>query len=207
MFTLRKPAASRIDTCLRLQRRLPFSYREAGATRDETTPGGYRSAVHRVCLGEGAETFARAREAIRGWKMFPSEFLQVCWPHAPIEPGSTVGILCRSLGLWSLHVCRIVYVVDESDRDVERFGFAYGTLPHHFECGEERFMVEWDHRDDRVWYDVRMFCHPTNWLARLGDSIVRRLQRKFGVLTKDAMQRAVAMNAMARAGAHCANET
>jgi uncharacterized protein (UPF0548 family) len=191
MFMLRKPAAKWIDGCLRLQRRLPFSYRDVGATRDGATPAGYRSAVHRVCLGEGAATFARAKEAIRGWKMFPQEFLHVCWPQSPIEPGSTVGILCRSYGLWSLLCCRIVYVVDEPERDVERFGFAYGTLPKHMESGEERFVVEWDHRDDRVWYEVRMFCRPPNWLARLVDPIVRRLQRKFGALTKEAMLRAV----------------
>jgi uncharacterized protein (UPF0548 family) len=193
MFTLRKPSADWIDACLRLQRRMPFSYRDVGATRNATTPAGYRSAVHRVCLGEGAETFARAQEAIRAWKMFPAEFLHVCWPHAPIEAGSTVGILCRSFGLWSLHACRIVYVVDEPAGTVERFGFAYGTLPRHLESGEERFMVEWDHADDRVWYEVRMFCRPSNWLARLGDPIARRLQQKFGMLTKVAMRRAVAL--------------
>jgi uncharacterized protein (UPF0548 family) len=27
---------------------------------------------------------------------------------------------------------------------VERFGFAYGTLPCHLVAGEERFQVEWD---------------------------------------------------------------
>jgi uncharacterized protein (UPF0548 family) len=201
MFMLRKPSSKWIDACLRLERRRPFAYREIGATNNGATPPGCRSAVHRVCLGEGAETFARAKDAIRGWKMFPTEFLHVCWPHAPIEVGSTVGILCRSFGLWSLHVCRIVYVVDEPAGSVERFGFAYGTLPRHMERGEERFVVEWDHCDNRVWYEVRMFCRPANWLARLGDPIVRRLQRKFGVLTKDTMLRAVAANSTPRAGA------
>jgi uncharacterized protein (UPF0548 family) len=108
--------------------------------------------------------------------------------------GSTVGVLCRSFGLWSLHVCRIVYVVEESNGLKDRFGFAYGTLPHHFERGEERFVVEHDHRDERVWYEVRMLCRPGHLLSRLGDPIVRRLQRKFGVLTKSAMRRAVALS-------------
>jgi uncharacterized protein (UPF0548 family) len=205
MFTFRKPAANWIDACLRLQRRLPFSYREVGATGNANLPAGFRSAVHRVSLGEGAETFARAKEAIRGWKMFPQEFLRVCWPQAPIEVGSTVGILCRSLGLWSLHACRIVYVVDELAGSVERFGFAYGTLPHHMESGEERFVVEWDHGDDRVWYEVRMFSRPANWLSWIGDAVVRHLQRKFGVLTKEAMLREVA-GSTPRAGALCAIE-
>lgn len=191
MFMLRKPSPKWIDACIRLQRRLPFSYRESGATRNGVTPSGFRSAVHRVCLGEGAETFNRAKDAIRAWRMFPPEFLEVCWPAAPIEVGSTVGILCRSLSLWSLNVCRIVYTVDERDGTAERFGFAYGTLPRHIECGEERFTVEWDRRDNRVWYEVRMFCRPANSIAWLLDPIVRRLQRRFGVLTKLAMSRAV----------------
>lgn len=198
MFMLRKPSPKWIDACLRLQRRLPFSYREAGATRNGVTPPAFRSAVHRVCLGAGGEVFDRAKEAIRTWRMFPPEFLEVCWPAAPIEVGSTVGILCRSWGLWSLHVCRIVYTVDERDETVERFGFAYGTLPRHIECGEERFTVEWDRRDNRVWYEVRMFCRPANWLARLVDPVVRRLQRRFGRLTKLAMARAVTETATTR---------
>jgi uncharacterized protein (UPF0548 family) len=198
MFMLRKPSPLRIDACLRLQGRLPFSYRYAGATRNSDSPPGFRGAVHRVCLGEGAETFQRAKQAIRDWRMFPPEFVEICWPDAPIVAGSTVGILFRTCGLWSLHVCRIVYMIDECDGSIERFGFAYGTLPQHIECGEERFMVEWDRRDDRVWYEVRMFCRPSSWLAWLIDPVVRRLQRRFGRLTKLAMLRAVAETATTR---------
>eukprot|EP00913_Durusdinium_trenchii_P005672 g5290.t1 len=46
--------------------------------------------------------------------------------------------MARLWGLWSLHACRIVEVVDEADRR----GFAYGTLPAHGETGEECFLVE-----------------------------------------------------------------
>ncbi len=123
--------------------------------------------------------------------MFPAQLVQICWPHAPIEVGSTVGILCRTWGLWSLHAARIVYVIDESNDDVDRFGFAYGTLPRHIESGEERFLVEWDRSDDGVWYEVRMFCQPGSWLAKRADPFVRYFQRKFGRLTKQAMLDAV----------------
>jgi len=192
MFMIRKPSRQWIDAVLRLQRRLPFAYREVGATRHGQKPTGYRGAVHRICLGEGAEVFAQAKEAIRAWRMFPPSFVELCWPDAPIEEESTVGVLCRTFGLWTFHVARIVYVVDDSDGPVERFGFAYGTLPRHFERGEERFLVEWDRSDNRVWYEVRMFCRPAHWIARLGDPIVRRLQRQFGQVTKQAMLDAVA---------------
>jgi uncharacterized protein (UPF0548 family) len=201
MFMFRKPTPQWIDAVLRVQRRLPFSYREAGATRNETVPDGYRCAVHRVYLGEGAEAFSRAKNAIGAWKMFPASLTEICWPGAPIEQGTTVGVLCRTFRLWTLHVCRIIYVVDESSGPVERFGLAYGTLQRHFERGEERFLVEWDHRDDRVWYEVRMFCRPANWFARLVDPLVRRLQRKFGRLTKEALLEAVATSATIRVAA------
>jgi uncharacterized protein (UPF0548 family) len=191
MFMLRKPSPNWIDAVLRLQRRLPFAYREVGATRDGKTPRAYRSAVHRACLGEGVEVFARAKQAIRSWRMFPHGFVDLCWPDVPIEAGSTVGVLCRTFGLWTFHVARIVYVIDDRDGPVERFGFAYGTLPRHFESGEELFLITWDRSDNRVWYEVRMFCRPNHWIARLGDTIVRRLQRKFGTLTKQAMLDAV----------------
>jgi uncharacterized protein (UPF0548 family) len=191
MFYFRKPSAEWIDATLRVQRRLPFSYREVGATRREDTPAGFRSAVHRELLGEGADSFERAKQAIREWRMFPAELVELCWSNVPIEEGSTVGVLIRRFGLWTFHVCRIVYVVDEADGPVNRFGFAYGTLPRHFECGEERFLVEWDRRDNQVWYEVRMFSRPANWFARIVDPIVRRMQRRFGVLTKKVMREAV----------------
>ena len=34
-------------------------------------------------------------------------------------------------------MCEIVEIIDEE----QRFGFAYGTMNHHPECGEERFVI------------------------------------------------------------------
>ena len=36
--------------------------------------------------------------------------------------------------------CRVIYIIDEDDR----WGYAYGTLPHHVERGEESFIVSKD---------------------------------------------------------------
>ena len=68
----------------------------------------------------------------------------------------------------------VVYVVDES----RRFGFAYGTLPDHVECGEERFLIEWQ-LDDSVWYDIFAFSRPQHPLVRLSKPLARRLQKQF----------------------------
>jgi uncharacterized protein (UPF0548 family) len=79
--------------------------------------------------------------------------------------GETLGTLILNMGFYSLAACRIVYTIDEGptaattaanldgspsgeflvdEWGVERFGFAYGTLPCHLVAGEERFQVEWD---------------------------------------------------------------
>ena len=48
--------------------------------------------------------------------------------------GTTVAVVVRHYGFWSLNACRIVYVLDDTAPDgteVRRVGFAYGTLPEH----------------------------------------------------------------------------
>ena len=97
----------------------------------------------------------------------------------------------RAFGLWWLNAARIVYAVDEATESVARYGFAYGTLPGHVEAGEERFLVEWDRRDDSVWYDIRAFSRPRHILTRLGKWQVRRLQQRFRDDSAAAMLRAV----------------
>ena len=94
-----------------------------------------------------------------GWvELFPSD--------APIEVGTTVGILVRHFGFWSLNAARIVYLINEQD-SLEMFGFGYGTISGHAERGEERFTVEYHHSDDAVWYDLCAFSQPKHFLAKL----------------------------------------
>ena len=81
-------------------------------------------------------------------------------------------------GLWWLNACRIIYVVDESG-PINTFGFAYGTLPGHVESGEERFLIEWDRKDNSVWYDILAFSKPNHVLAWLGYPYVRLKQAQF----------------------------
>jgi len=83
----------------------------------------------------------------------------------------------QHFGFYSLNACRIVYVVDEHGPP-RRFGFAYGTLPAHVECGEERFMIEMS-ADGTVSYSLRAVSKPRLLLTRIGYPIVRRLQKRF----------------------------
>ena len=43
---------------------------------------------------------------------------------------------------------------------VQRYGFAYGTLPEHVESGDVRFTVDWHEADGAVWYDILAFSRP-----------------------------------------------
>jgi len=191
MLTLRPPLAADIDAFIVRQRHTPFSYPPVGATRDPavTAIDGYVVDHHRVRLGEGERTFARALDAVRRWEMFNIGWVTLCWPRTPIEDGRTVAILMPVFGVWSLNACRIVYTIDARG-DVSRFGFAYGTLEDHMESGEERFSVEWNRHDDSVWYDLFAFSRPRHPLARLGRPISRAYQKRFARDSLLAMTRA-----------------
>jgi len=187
---IHKPSDQQIQIFLTAQRVLPFNYAAVGATQRQP-PAGYAVDHNRVQVGVGQTTFEAAKAAIRRWQMFDLGWVQLCWPIAPLVLGTTVGVLANAFGGWTLNACRIVYLVDEMGEEdglaVERFGFAYGTLPGHLARGEERFMVEWRQDNDTVWYDILAFSQPNHWLARLGYPIVRQFQKRFARDSKRAM--------------------
>jgi len=200
MSKLSNPSDQQITTFLATQARLPFTYPEVGWTA-QVAPAGYAVDHNRVCLGVGRQRFEQAKAALQRWQMFDLGWVQLCWPHAPIQAGVTVGVLVNVLGVWLPNACRIVYTIDdvaeEAGVTIERFGFAYGTLPSHFERGEERFLVEWrhtqgqskEHSDDSVWYDILAFSRPNRWLARIGYPVARQFQKRFARDSKQAMVR------------------
>ena len=196
MFLLRKPGPATIHSFLRAQDGLEFSYPEVGASRS-IPPEGYTVDHNRVRLGHGSDDFARAVMSLRQWRMFALGWLELFWSQTPIQVGSTVAVLVRTMGVWSLNACRIVYVFE----DQKRFGFAYGTLPDHAEQGEERFSIEWNPIDDSVWYDILAFSRPGHWLARAGYPYGRRLQKRF---SRDSMSAMV--STVRREGAEIANQ-
>ena len=191
MFLINKPTDESIRHFLEAQKKSPFSYSEVGASRNTTPPSGYNVDHNRAELGCGRETFERAVEAVQHWKMFDFAWLKLCWNDTPIAVGSTVAILVNHFGFWSLNATRIVYILEEADDAVEKYGFAYGTLLEHAERGEERFSVEYHKQDESVWYDLYAFSQPNNFFARLGYPASRMLQKRFAVESKAAMQRAV----------------
>ncbi len=188
-FSLARPSHVRIQSFLDSQQTAPFSYAEQGATRGPT-PAGYTCGLHRIRLGHGAAAFARAVAALEQWKMFDTGWTTLYPPNPPIRTGSTVALLVRHYGFWSLHVCRIVYVVDERGPHSE-YGFAYGTLPAHAERGEERFTVDMRPEDQSVWYNIQAFSRPRG-LARAASPLARKLQKRFARDSLQAVLRATA---------------
>jgi uncharacterized protein (UPF0548 family) len=190
MFRPIAPSDERIRRYLAVQRDLPFSYSEVGASRG-TPPAGYNVDHNRIQLGSGAETFQRAVAALQRWEMFNIGWVRLCWPETPVI-GAVFGVVIRHMGFWSLNSSRIVYLLEE-DGPIQRVGFAYGTLPGHAERGEERFSVEWRHDDDTVWYDLFAFSLPRHPLVWAGYPLARVLQRRFAGDSKAAMARVVAV--------------
>lgn len=186
LFLLREPSGAKIRDFLASQKDLPVSYDRVGVSREGVAPSGYVVDRYRVKLGEGPEAYARAVAALRGWRQFDLDWVWLLPTGAPIEVGTTVGVLARHYGFWSLNTARVVYLIEETG-DVERFGFGYGTLPGHAERGEERFSVEWNREDDSVHYDVIAFSQPKHPLAWLGYPFARLLQRRFARDSKRAM--------------------
>ncbi len=185
LFRLTKPRHEEIARFVAGQADQPFSYPHVGCTSGEL-PDGWAVDRYRTVLGPGRAAFERAQSLVRRWTMFRMPWIELHTPGAPISPGTTVGILARSLGVWTLNAARIVYVVDEPGR----FGFAYGTLPGHVEMGEELFLVEHT-PEDLVVYAILAVSKPRAPLARVAHPWVRREQRRFGRHSLAAMRRAM----------------
>jgi uncharacterized protein (UPF0548 family) len=194
-ISLRRPSPEEIRAFLERQRNRPFSYPEVGASQGDP-PAGYDSDHNRTRLGSGDAAWKAACAAIRTWRMGRFGWVELQAPEdARMEAGLEVAMLVRCFGLWWLNAARIVYTVDE-DAPVRRFGFAYGTLEDHAEQGEERFTVE-QLADGSVWYDLFAFSRPRFWMVRLGRPLARRLQKRFQIDSKAAMERAICCDSTA----------
>jgi len=189
VFLIRRPAAWGIEAFLAAGLDHRLSYGPTGIARER--PRGYRVDDVRVEIGAGAAAFDRAKAAIQGWEMFNTGFTEVFPAHASTEDGSTVAVLVRHLGFWSLNACRVVYQIREEDAGEISFGFAYGTLVEHGERGEEVFAVCFHRETQKVTYWLRSAWRPATLLAKLGYPFVRHLQARFRRASCEAMIRVV----------------
>jgi uncharacterized protein (UPF0548 family) len=177
MFQLIEPSPKTVAGFISSQRKQPFTYSAVGATASNP-PKDFKLDHNRIQLGNGEHTFRSATEALRNWRHFDLGWVSIVPEGVPLEVGSIVAVKARAFGSWSLSAAKVVYLIDE-DGPVKRFGFAYGTLPDHVECGEERFTIEWNRSDDSVWYDILAFSKPRHPLVRLSFPLARMLQKRF----------------------------
>lgn len=176
MFLLKEPTSEIVQQFISSQQGSDYSYAEIGATRDRL-PAGYKIDHNRIQLGSGPEVFALAVEAIKAWRQFDLDWVRIVPAGVEIEVGATVAVLTRHFGFWSLNAARLVYVIDEVGSR-KRYGFAYGTLAEHAECGEELFTVEL-HSNGMVWYDILAFSRPNQLIVKLALPLARLLQKRF----------------------------
>lgn len=165
-----------------------YSYSQPGMTR-RPAPAGFVVDRRHEQLGQGFDCYQQAKAAIAAWAMFDQGWVSLAPANALIEVGTIVTVTVRVGPVLWPNRCRIVYTIDEIE-PVRRFGFAYGTLTDHAECGEERFLVEML-ADGSVWYDLLAYSRPRHWLARLGYPLTRRLQKQFGAGSVAAMRRRI----------------
>lgn len=181
---LSKPSRELLETAVQSASTASFDYEPVGRT-DSELPEGWDLDVQRIELGAGAELWSRAVEALTDWAQFDLTWVH---PHdrtVPLQAGATFAFVSRQLGLWSVNVCRLVYVIDEQTADTARFGFAYGTIGTHLVKGEERFLLE---RDEKgvVWFEIRKFSQPAHLAVRLAGPLAKAYQRRFSA---DALAR------------------
>ncbi|MCJ0976487.1 DUF1990 domain-containing protein [Rhodococcus sp. ARC_M12] len=146
-----------------------FNYADVGATRD-TLPAGYHYVAKSRVIGSGVEDFVAAADALMRWDMHRGAGLTV---HSS-DDAVPDAVVVLTLGPIRIP-CRVVYVIDEANRQ----GFAYGTLDGHPESGEELFHVDYSPADGTVTAHITAFSKPGRWYTRLGGPVGRRVQALF----------------------------
>lgn len=174
LFRITEPSDRDVVEFVNSQRNLPFTYDEVGATNATPPSAGYNVDHNRIQIGTGEAAYKAGVEALKHWRQFELGWVTLVPRGVPIETGAIVAVRARAFGTWSLNASRVVYTINEE----RRFGFAYGTLPDHVECGEERFSIEWL-ADDSVWYDILAFSRPQHPLVKLSAPLARKLQKQF----------------------------
>lgn len=186
---------TRAQIAIHLASKQPLTYLEVGASAHHnlSEPGrvgrGYDVDRHEFSMGTGRDRFERTRDALIAWRHFEIPWLSIHGADTPAAQGQVVATLVRVAGLWFLNPCQVVYT-EFSTHSPDRTAFAYGTLPGHAECGEERFEISFDASTQDVTYTITAFSRPASLLPRLGYPIARRLQRRFAASSAQALRSA-----------------
>ena len=192
MFSLHRPTPDQLRSLAARRATRPLSFRAGLLDRADATPkfpsdprNGWFVDRCSATIGHGPDEFAAGRDALRRWQQFAPEWTMSMCPPAPIARGIVVAYAARVLGLWWSYGCRILEVIDEPTR----YGFVYGTVAGHAECGEERFLDEFD--GDDVVFSLFAMSRPGRWFSWPGLPIARRAQARFRSTATTSMREAV----------------
>ena len=172
MLHLARPADSDLQRVLEKSKHAELSYEEVGATKGTPLPAGYRVDHYKRRLGSDEGSFERAVDALRRWQGHVGAGVRIFPDGTTVEIDSTVLFVLRTMGLWAVAPCRVVYVVDEPSR----FCFAYGTLPGHPERGEVAMTVS--REDGDVVARIESFSRTVDPLARAASPLTRVIQKR-----------------------------
>ena len=168
-FRLGAARESDLGVLLERARSDSLTYAPCGVSMGSLAPLGLKRR-HWTTPLSGSTAFERAVEALRTWGMHRGAGLRVAADGA-IAVGTNVAFSAPLPIGFIDGTCRIVLVVDEPNR----YGFAYGTLSVHPECGEEAFVVS-RHDDGSVRLDIDGVSRPTQPLAWLVPPLADHLQ-------------------------------
>ena len=170
---LTKPSDDQVRRLIASQAGETFTYAEVGATATDPPPPGWPA--RRKSIDLPADAYDAARASLARWAQY-----DLGWTNLPVKPpieaGRDFATVAHTLGVWSVNCCRIVYAIDEPDR----FGYAIGTLPHHVETGEERFLLTRNaSAGARCTFEISSFSRANELLVRLGCWYGKRAIQRF----------------------------
>jgi uncharacterized protein (UPF0548 family) len=148
-----------------------LTYDHVGSTSG-VLPHGYHHLKRQKVVGRGAARFNDAARAVLAWQVQLRSGIEVSSSSPTVLPGAVAMLVIHAGPIRLSAPARVVYVIDEPDRQ----GFAYGTLPGHPESGEEAFVVE-RADDDSVSLKITAFSKPVSSLTRLAGPIGRLAQQ------------------------------
>ena len=143
----------------------------------------------KVLLGTNGDVdYEKAKSALKSWKQF-----QLGWTEVDeatrVRKGQKVCVMIQPFPrVWLLNPLEITYVSEEKKKS---YSFAHTTLQGHLLAGEEKFTVEKDLQNDRVYFKVETFSKPDHILAKVTYPAVRALQKIFGAHAGFEMKKAV----------------
>jgi uncharacterized protein (UPF0548 family) len=163
---------------LSLLRRRPLTERRLNYTRIGATLRAEELAEHpaslaedTVRIGSGTARWEHAWTTTLSWGIQRHAGYVIDPASVPLKPGSSV-LLRRRFGPLPMAMpVRVVDVIDEVDRK----GFAVGTLAGHPVSGEVAFLVE-RHEDGSVWFVLRSVSGPGRGLWALAYPLVLLLR-------------------------------